>query len=47
MIGATGGLPHPLLARWLLICADRIPDGDLTLTHKFLAMMLNVRRALA
>jgi CRP-like cAMP-binding protein len=33
------------LARWLLMCHDRI-DGDvLPLTHKFLSMMLGVRRA--
>ncbi len=33
------------LARWLLMCHDRI-DGDvLSLTHKFLSMMLGVRRA--
>ena len=33
------------LARWLLMCHDRI-DGDvLPLTHKFLAMMLGVRRS--
>ncbi len=32
------------LARWLLMCHDRI-DGDvLPLTHKFLSMMLGVRR---
>ena len=33
------------LARWLLMCHDRI-DGDvLPLTHRFLAMMLGVRRS--
>ena len=33
------------LARWLLMCHDRI-DGDvLPLTHKFLSMMLGVRRS--
>lgn len=33
------------LARWLLMCHDRI-DGDvLPLTHKFLSMMIGVRRS--
>lgn len=33
------------LARWLLMCHDRI-DGDvLPLTHRFLSMMLGVRRS--
>lgn len=33
------------LARWLVMCHDRI-DGDvLPLTHKFLSMMLGVRRS--
>lgn len=33
------------LARWLLMCADRVGDGEIVLTHEFLSVMLNVRRA--
>jgi CRP-like cAMP-binding protein len=32
------------LARWLLMCQDRV-GSDLNLTHEFLSMMLSVRRA--
>src|SRR5215210_1181140 len=32
------------LARWLLMAADRLDNGELPLTHEFLAMMLAVRR---
>lgn len=32
------------LARWLLMCADRLGRNDIALTHDFLAVMLNVRR---
>ena len=32
------------LARWLLMCQDRLQDGRLPITHEFLAMMLGTRR---
>jgi CRP-like cAMP-binding protein len=33
------------LARWLLMCSDRIVEEEIALTHEFLSVMLNVRRA--
>src|SRR5829696_157825 len=32
------------LARWLLMCHDRLDGDDLPLVHEFLSMMLGVRR---
>ncbi len=33
------------LARWLLMCHDRLDGDDLPLVHEFLSMMLGVRRS--
>ena len=33
------------LARWLLMCHDRIGGDEMELTHDFLSIMLGVRRA--
>ncbi|MCP8940710.1 Crp/Fnr family transcriptional regulator [Alsobacter sp. SYSU M60028] len=33
------------LARWLLMAHDRLPGGDIALTHDMLSTMLSVRRA--
>lgn len=33
------------LARWLLMCAERTDGTEIALTHEFLSVMLNVRRA--
>jgi CRP-like cAMP-binding protein len=33
------------LARWVLMCHDRLQQPDLPLTHEFLSLMLGVRRS--
>ena len=44
-IAASGQTIEQRLARWLLMCHDRVDDGDIPLTHEFIGMMLGVRRA--
>lgn len=36
---------HERLARWLLMCHDRVEGDSLPLTHEFLSLMLGVRRS--
>lgn len=33
------------LARWILLCNDRLDGDEVAMTHEFLSVMLNVRRA--
>lgn len=44
LINARMKLEHRL-ARWLLMCHDRIDGNKLNVTHEFLSIMLGVRRA--
>lgn len=44
---ALSNAVHPIderLARWLLMCHDRLQESAMTLTHEFLSLMLAVRR---
>ena len=44
---ALSNAVHPIeerLARWLLMCHDRLDGNDLPLTHEFMSVMLSVRR---
>jgi CRP-like cAMP-binding protein len=45
ILAATRFNVHQRLARWLLMCHDRLDGNDLPLTHELLSLMLSVRRA--
>jgi CRP-like cAMP-binding protein len=44
-IAAAGQTVDQRLARWLLMCHDRVDGDTINVTHEFIGMMLNVRRA--
>ena len=44
-IAAAGQTIEPRLARWLLMCHDRVAGDVVPLSHEFISMMLGVRRA--
>jgi CRP-like cAMP-binding protein len=44
-IAAAGQTIEQRLARWLLMCHDRVEGNELPLTHEFISMMLGIRRA--
>lgn len=43
-IAAAGQTIEQRLARWLLMCHDRIDGDEIPITHEFISMMLGVRR---
>lgn len=44
-IAAAGQTIDQRLARWLLMCNDRLDGDEVALTHDFISMMLGVRRS--
>lgn len=44
-ITAAGQTIEQRLARWILMCHDRVDTDDIHLTHEFIGMMLGVRRS--
>lgn len=36
---------EPRLARWLIMCSDRVQSDHINITHEFLAMMLGTQRS--
>lgn len=44
LLGSANFLVDQRLARWLLMCDDRIDDREIPLTHSYISRMLAVRR---
>lgn len=44
-ITAAGQSVEQRLARWILMCHDRVAGDEIHLTHEFIGMMLGVRRS--
>jgi len=43
LVNARSNL-HERLARWLLMCDDRMAPAEIAITHEFLSIMLGIRR---
>ncbi|MBC7160394.1 MAG: Crp/Fnr family transcriptional regulator [Porphyrobacter sp.] len=45
LVSCAQHLMEARLARWLLMCHDRLPGDEIPLTHEFMAMMISAQRS--